>query len=74
MNKLICAVTLLAVSSAQADTIFVDDDAPLGGDGLSWATAYRFLQDALDTASNHGRRRYRWVDRATRPLWVAWVI
>lgn len=27
--------------------LHVDDDAPLGGDGLSWETAYRFLQDAL---------------------------
>jgi hypothetical protein len=25
----------------------VDDDAPPGGDGASWGTAYRFLQDAL---------------------------
>ena len=29
----------------------VDDDAPPGGDGLSWDTAYRFLQDALTTAT-----------------------
>ena len=27
--------------------IYVDDDAPLGGDGTSWPTAYRYLQDAL---------------------------
>ena len=50
MKKLICAVTVLAVSTAQADTIFVDDDATPGGDGLSWNTAYRFLQDALANA------------------------
>ena len=50
MKKLICAVTVLAVSSVQADTIFVDDDAPFGGDGLSWNTAYQFLQDALANA------------------------
>jgi len=27
--------------------IYVDDDAPLGGNGASWDTAYRYLQDAL---------------------------
>jgi len=32
-------------------THFVDDDASLGGDGASWNTAYRHLQDALTAAS-----------------------
>ncbi|UCG48171.1 MAG: right-handed parallel beta-helix repeat-containing protein [Phycisphaerales bacterium] len=27
--------------------IFVDDDAPLGGDGASWSTAYKYLRDGL---------------------------
>jgi hypothetical protein len=27
--------------------VYVDDDAPAGGDGSSWATAYRHLQDIL---------------------------
>ncbi len=27
--------------------VYVDDDAPAGGDGTSWSTAYRYLQDAL---------------------------
>jgi predicted outer membrane repeat protein len=40
------AVTVLA-SAAQADTLYVDDDGLPGADGLSWDTAYRFLQDAL---------------------------
>ena len=30
--------------------IYVDADAPLGGDGETWNTAYRHLQDALYTA------------------------
>jgi len=30
--------------------IHVDDDAPLGGDGKSWATAYRYLRDGLVSA------------------------
>ncbi len=29
--------------------LYVDDDAPAGGDGTSWNKAYRDLQDALDT-------------------------
>ena len=29
MKKLLAAVTVLAVSTAQADTIYVDDDEPL---------------------------------------------
>ena len=29
---------------------YVDDDAPLGGDGSSWETAFKFLQDALAVA------------------------
>ena len=38
-------------SFAQAGTVlYVDDDAPLNGDGLTWSTAYRFLQDALANA------------------------
>jgi len=36
---------------AGAGTVLhVDDDATLGGDGLTWATAYRYLQDALAIA------------------------
>ena len=31
--------------------IYVDDDAPPGGTGLSWAAAYNALQDALDVAA-----------------------
>ena len=34
--------------------LFVDDDAPQGGDGTTWDTAYRFLQDALADASGGG--------------------
>ena len=32
-------------------TLFVDADAPTGGDGLGWSTAYDQLQAALDDAS-----------------------
>lgn len=43
-------VGLLATAAAvhaQPLELYVDDDAPPGGDGLSWATAFRDLQDAL---------------------------
>ncbi len=36
--------------ACEPDTRYVDDDAPAGGDGLSWNTAYRSLQSALDDA------------------------
>jgi len=34
--------------------LYVDDDAAFGGDGLSWNTAYRFLQDARISAAASG--------------------
>jgi len=42
---LLCAAPLAANS-----VLYVDDDAEPGGDGQSWETAFRFLQDALDAA------------------------
>jgi len=34
---------------------YVDDDAALGGDGRSWGTSYKYLQDALyDSALTYG--------------------
>ena len=41
----------LASSAAQAIVLYVDDDAPPGGDGLTWNSAYRFLQDAMAFAN-----------------------
>ncbi|MHC4219963.1 MAG: right-handed parallel beta-helix repeat-containing protein, partial [Planctomycetota bacterium] len=40
-------VALLLAPASAGSIILVDDDAPPGGDGSSWATAYRYLQDAL---------------------------
>ncbi|MHC4219007.1 MAG: right-handed parallel beta-helix repeat-containing protein [Planctomycetota bacterium] len=42
---------LCAASPQTTSTLFVDDDALPGGDGLAWETAFRFLQDALTTAT-----------------------
>ncbi len=46
-------IGLLAVNTAVTaqSVLYVDDDAPALGDGLSWSTAYRFPQDALAAAS-----------------------
>ena len=50
-------VSLLTCTSGGDDgdtipvpTIYVDASAPLGGDGSSWETAYRYLQDGLERA------------------------
>src|SRR5690606_15340852 len=31
--------------------LYVDADAPAGGDGRSWASAFKYLRDALDAAA-----------------------
>jgi hypothetical protein len=43
---LLASFALIPVARAQS-VRYVDDDAPAGGDGTSWATAYRYLQDAI---------------------------
>ena len=48
LSVVVLAFTL-ATASGQT-VLYVDDDAALGGDGLSWPTAYRYLQDALSAA------------------------
>ncbi|MBN2128059.1 MAG: right-handed parallel beta-helix repeat-containing protein, partial [Sedimentisphaerales bacterium] len=47
----VVAMVLAVAGGACAKAIYVDDDAPPGGDGSSWATAYTFLQDALAEAA-----------------------
>ena len=36
----------------QHGVLYVDDDAPSGGEGASWQSAFRYLQDALSYAAN----------------------
>jgi hypothetical protein len=36
-------------------TIYVDDDASTGGEGTSWASAYKYLQDALADVNTSAR-------------------
>ncbi len=55
---------------AGPQVLFVDDDAPPGGDGSSWAAAHRHLQDALSAAGAAGGVEIRvaqgvyWPDRS----------
>ena len=59
-NRAICATAAMIAMFVISDLahggaiLFVDDDAPPGGDGTTWKTAYRFLQDALADASGGG--------------------
>jgi hypothetical protein len=46
----VCAVLLCICSPSFGKIIYVDDDAPTPGDGSSWRTAYKYLQDALTDA------------------------
>src|SRR5678816_3990608 len=48
----LCGITAAASPSNAAVTIYVDDDAATGGDGLTWDTAYAHLKSALAYASN----------------------
>ena len=52
-TSLVMSLFLLAiVSTAGAEIIYVDADASTGGDGQTWGTAYKYLQDALAVASS----------------------
>ena len=49
----VAAVLTLGRMAVAADgVLFVDDDAAPAGDGQSWDTAYRFLQDAITFAAD----------------------
>jgi len=48
-----CLACLCAGPALPDAVIYVDDDAPPGGDGQTWATAFRFLQHALTAATTH---------------------
>jgi hypothetical protein len=48
---LLGAVLTGSSSSTLARTLYVDDEARVPGDGSSWVTAFKYLQDALAVAS-----------------------
>ena len=53
-NWMVMLIFLLVVASitSAGQIIYVDADATVGGDGSSWAAAFKILQDALDDAAS----------------------
>ena len=52
LATLTLAAALATSGAAMAQTAwYVDDNAPLGGDGMSWSSAFTYLQDALAAAN-----------------------
>ncbi len=49
-----CLLAAITTNATAQRILYVDDDAPPPGNGQSWATAYRFLQDALVDAESLG--------------------
>lgn len=50
-STVLLVFVLFCGANASAQTVwFVDDDAPVGGDGSRWASALRDLQDAIAAA------------------------
>ena len=45
--EVLIVIVAACTANASGKIIYVDDDAPPGGDGRSWQTAYRYSQDAL---------------------------
>ena len=59
---------LILTAAVQAGSVlYVDDDAPPEGDGTSWNSAFRFLQDALTEAANGGIVEIRVAQGVYRP-------
>ncbi len=50
VHPVVIAVGVVASAAHAGSVLYVDDDGLPNGDGLSWNTAYRFLQDALAEA------------------------
>ena len=51
-NMALITILLLSSIAHGGGVSFVDDDAPPGGDGNSWDSAYRFIADAFVAAGN----------------------
>ena len=67
MNLGIAAIVGIANATAAQPILHVDHDAPPGGNGLTWSTAYRHLQDALDAARISGADEIRVAQGTYRP-------
>ncbi len=72
MNRKLLAIFVflltfsLPLTPAYAATWFVNDNAPAGGDGTSWATAFNNIQQAVNAASS------TWLE-CTAPTDQIWV-
>ena len=56
----------LLLTSIQGQTIvYVDKDAPEGGDGTSWMTAFKYLNDALSDAGIGLGEHHLWIAEGT---------
>jgi len=63
---LLMLIFLLAMAgTTTGQTIYVDADAPLLGDGTNWATAHKYLQDALADADSNPDVNQIWVAQGT---------
>ena len=52
LSPFLVMLCLFSGSAVHAGSVhYVDDDSSAGGDGASWSTAYRYLQDAIAVAS-----------------------
>src|SRR5688572_16504188 len=50
--RIVCALVLAPLAFPAGQAIwYVDDDAPPGGDGTGWASAFDSIQDALDVVA-----------------------
>ena len=64
--RLLLIIPLFACQLLLGQTIiYVDKDASEGGDGTSWSSAYKFLNDALDYVDNRSGRYDLWVAEGT---------
>ncbi len=54
VSAVACCLAASVLATPAGSVLYVDDDAPGGGDGTSWDTAYRFLTDALADAADGG--------------------
>lgn len=59
--SIVGAFIALGTPTLGQPVVFVDVDAPPGGDGESWETAYADLQDALDRATNEPAVEEVWI-------------
>lgn len=82
LAAVLAAVNAVAMAQAGPPTYFVDDDANWGGDGSSWDTAFRDLQDALDViardrpplATVHLAQGTYTPDRGTGARWESFAL